>query len=424
MTKTEQDLITFAKKLQSVLHSKTTHTVRIIPPDKISNETWETPWNIARYKSSKKHIECLYSWQQLATAYTKQDPVAWNNISHGIKQNSLTKLTTNQTTRIKMECYYNKLNLFEWSKYIYLLIFIVNLICMLLNTNIFIQVRKIMHCALLIGSLLHGIGICIRSYIMMRPPVATLYESILFVGYIAVVFTLILEIKRKDYSGIFIGSIVGTLLQYIGTRYATDGDTMGMLSAVLNTNFWLTTHVLTISVGYSSCFITGGFGHFYLLTKLLNSKNTLRLDTILKNMLAMGLIALFFSLLGTILGGIWADQSWGRFWGWDPKENGAMLIVLWLTLLLHGRIAKLLSPAIFAVGMILTNIVVVLAWFGVNLLNVGLHSYGFTQNVGINIVTFCGIEILFIIMILICSHIKQQSSFWKNTQPNMKNTTA
>ena len=107
------------------------------------------------------------------------------------------------------------------------------------------------------------------------------------------------------------------------------------------------------------------------------------------------IFALFFTLFGTILGGIWADQSWGRFWGWDPKENGALLIVMWQIMMLHMRISGFVKPAGFALGLVLNNIVVVLAWFGVNLLSVGLHSYGFASGIARNLIIFIIIELFF-----------------------------
>ena len=106
------------------------------------------------------------------------------------------------------------------------------------------------------------------------------------------------------------------------------------------------------------------------------------------------IFALFFTLFGTILGGIWADQSWGRFWGWDPKENGALLIVMWQIMILHMRISGYIKPTGFALGMIMNNIVVVLAWFGVNLLSIGLHSYGFASGIAMNLIIFSSIELV------------------------------
>jgi ABC-type transport system involved in cytochrome c biogenesis permease subunit len=87
--------------------------------------------------------------------------------------------------------------------------------------------------------------------------------------------------------------------------------------------------------------------------------------------------ATLFSLVGTVLGGIWADQSWGRFWGWDPKENGALLIVLWNAIILHARWGKMIGQRGLMVMAVFGNIVTSWSWFGTNMLGVGLHSYGF-----------------------------------------------
>ena len=117
---------------------------------------------------------------------------------------------------------------------------------------------------------------------------------------------------------------------------------------------------------------------------------------LIKNTKMLLILALLFTIIGTVLGGIWADQSWGRFWGWDPKENGALLIVLWIIWLLHGRISGHLNEVKSMIGMACLSIIVVLAWFGVNLLNVGLHSYGFISGVATGIAAFCCFEILLI----------------------------
>lgn len=249
-----------------------------------------------------------------------------------------------------------------------------------------------------LGLLVHGVGIVLRMMIMSRPPVTTLYESILFVGFIAALFALIYEAIRKNQVGLIIATTAGAILHFIGLGYADDGDSMGMLVAVLNTNFWLATHVVTISIGYGCCYVGGVLGHIYLIRRMFRPNEKKKLSELYKNMVGISLFALFFAMFGTILGGIWADQSWGRFWGWDPKENGALLIVLWLLWLLHGRIAGLIKELGYALGMVFTNVIVALAWFGVNLLNIGLHSYGFTDSIALNLALFCGVEVLFIIV--------------------------
>ena len=107
--------------------------------------------------------------------------------------------------------------------------------------------------------------------------------------------------------------------------------------------------------------------------------------------------ALFFSLVGTVLGGLWADDSWGRFWGWDPKENGAMLIVLWNALILHARWDKMVNDYGTAVLAMVGNIVTAWSWFGVNELKAGLHTYGFTEGRLLALGIFAGVQLAIII---------------------------
>ncbi len=114
---------------------------------------------------------------------------------------------------------------------------------------------------------------------------------------------------------------------------------------------------------------------------------------------ALTVLSLLFTAIGTILGGVWADQSWGRFWGWDPKENGALWIVLWLSWLLHGRLTDGMGERGFAALLALSNCIVALSWFGVNLLNTGLHSYGFTDNAAYGLFAFCLIECLLVALL-------------------------
>ena len=167
-----------------------------------------------------------------------------------------------------------------------------------------------------------------------------------------------------------------------------------MMQAVLDSNFWLATHVVIITIGYSTTFLAGFLGIAYVCHKLVlsffggsNKYGAKLIETekdahrILGAMIyGITCFSIFFSLVGTVLGGIWADQSWGRFWGWDAKENGALLIVIWNAILLHARwsgIAKIRGIAAIA---IFGNVVTAWSWFGTNLLGVGLHSYGFMKD--------------------------------------------
>jgi len=358
---------------------------------------WFSPWNIIdQLKTANKisesnnilliTLENIFSEKKKSN--TKIDLVDLTEYKNVIQ--NYTDINSNILMR---EVNYNQSNLFFWSLifYILTLLSLLALSIFRLYSNHF---KLIPITLIIIGFLYHLSGIIIRITILERPPVSTLYESIIFVGLITVLFSIVLEIIKKDHLSLFIGSIGGIILHYISFGYAADGDTLGVLVAVLNSNFWLATHVTTITTGYGATVICSLIGHLYLFKAVFNPNDKAQLKTIYNNMLAMTFIALFFTMFGTILGGIWGDQSWGRFWGWDPKENGALLIVMWLLMMIHLKISGLAKAEGYALGLVLANITVALAWFGVNLLSVGLHSYGFTEGVALNLFAFILAEVL------------------------------
>ncbi len=238
------------------------------------------------------------------------------------------------------------------------------------------------------------VGIGTRMWLEGRPPVTNLYSSALFVGWVAVALCLVLERTFRNAVGAAAGGLIGYATLLIAHHLAVGGDTMEMMRAVLDSNFWLATHVVTIAVGYGATFLAGILGILYIVlgvfTPWLKRKTAgdaagpaALTDTNAKMLERMtyGIVcfATLFSLVGTILGGIWADQSWGRFWGWDPKENGALIIVLWNAIILHCRWGGLVRQRGLMLLAVFGNVVTSWSWFGVNLLGVGLHSYGFTQ---------------------------------------------
>ena len=154
------------------------------------------------------------------------------------------------------------------------------------------------------------------------------------------------------------------------------------MQAVLDTNFWLATHVTTITLGYATTYLAGLLGVVYVLRGVCTPSLTPSIAKDLGRMIYGTLcFSIFFSFVGTVLGGLWADDSWGRFWGWDPKENGALIIVLWNALVLHARWGGIVKERGMAVLAIAGNIFVSWSWWGVNELGAGLHSYGFTEGV-------------------------------------------
>jgi ABC-type transport system involved in cytochrome c biogenesis permease subunit len=174
-----------------------------------------------------------------------------------------------------------------------------------------------------------------------------------------------------------VAAALGGVSLIIAHHLATE-DTLSVLQAVLDTNFWLATHVTCITLGYTATFLAGAIAIAFILAGL--ATPALSYPTVLRALYGMmyGVVcfAILFSFTGTVLGGLWADVSWGRFWGWDPKENGALLIVLVNAIALHARWGGLVKQRGFAVLCILGNIVTAWSWFATNQLGIGLHSYG------------------------------------------------
>lgn len=393
-TDSEREVALLLYSLQQTSTDDFAKALKIIPPEKDdSTGLWISPWELLDGRVIEPHQDkILKSMEAYLVARYEKNSVAMSSALESYKTGILSSPAERINFNIlEKEIWVNKANLFTVSLVFYLLGFI------LLGVSWMVQptlLRNIAYGTMVSGFILHTYGIYLRMVIMSRPPISTLYETVIFVGFVIVLFSVVIEYLRKDGLGIFIGSISGSLLHYVGFGYAADGDTMEMLVAVLNSNFWLATHVTTIILGYGSSLMAGLIGHLYLIEKIRVPKQSAHLKSIYDNMFGVTLIALFFTLFGTILGGIWADQSWGRFWGWDPKENGALLIVLWQLMMVHMRLSGLAKPDSFALGMVLNNIVVIMAWFGVNLLSIGLHSYGFASGIAVNIIIFTLVEII------------------------------
>jgi len=369
--------------------------MKLLPPDEISKtDEWSSPLEfIVNGRSPEPHQdEILNALQQyLAGRLAGQEASMQSAMANYKAALLMVPGELFDITVLKKETWMNRVNLFYTSVGLYLFAFILLGLSWMIKP---LLMKRVSYALLILGFLFHAYGIYLRMHIMGRPPVSTLYESVIFVAFIVILFAIILEYFRRDGLGIFVGTVSGSIFHYIGFGYASDGDTLGILVAVLNSNFWLATHVTTITMGYGASLVAGFIGHLYLVQAIRQPKNKSNLKSIFNNLFGITLIALFFTLFGTILGGIWADQSWGRFWGWDPKENGALLIVLWQLMMVHMRLSGLAKPAEFALGMALNNIIVALAWFGVNLLQVGLHSYGFDDGVARNLFIFIALELI------------------------------
>ena len=318
----------------------------------------------------------VLEYAQIGDAYRAKDHAAFNQ-HVDLATNFFAKEQPNAAKRTSFEFLFNRLQPFSQSMALYVLAFLLACASWLgwsrtLNRSAFYL--------LLLALAIHSFGLFSRMYLQERPPVTNLYSSAIFIGWGAVIVSLILERIFRDGIGAACAGAIGFVTLIIAHHLAGSGDTLEMLQAVLDTNIWLATHVVCITTGYSAMFLAGMLAIIYVVrgvfTRSLKKETA---DSLARMTYGVVCFATLFSFVGTVLGGIWADQSWGRFWGWDPKENGAVLIVLWCAITLHARWGGFIRQRGLMMMAIFGNIVTSFSWFGVNMLGVGLHSYGFMQ---------------------------------------------
>lgn len=359
---------------------------------------WVSPWDAFGPEFALESTQALMlRWHQMAVAFRSNDQKVFDAASAQylkLVAPLLSKQETKAFNRFDLELFYHAASPFTAAIILYILTFICFIVSFTSSKPFWYRLAML---SIFAGFAVHVAGLIMRIIIMSRPPVSTLYETFVFVGFVAVLLGLVIEHYNRRWLGFLTAAISGVVMLFIANKYSADGDTLKMLVAVLNSNFWLATHVTTITMGYGATCVGGVLGHIWLIQAVF-SKDQQTLDQTYKTTLGILGVALTLTFLGTNLGGIWADQSWGRFWGWDPKENGALMIVLWTALMFHAKIAKMIGPLGFAVCSVIGMMVVVWAWFGVNLLSVGLHSYGFTSGLAVNLMIYAALETLFLLV--------------------------
>ena len=365
--------ITFA---DDYLKLSTTAYLRVVPPPPPVDllEDWKNiGLELLDVMKDDPLSPYVTSYASLTMAYRSGDAEQFNREVRELRERFIADFP-DDISRVHYERVFNGLQPFYISMQLYVLIFLAVCISWLRWPK---ELAKAAFWVLVLAFLIHTFGLLSRMYIQGRPPVTNLYSSAVFVGWGAVLLGIFIEKFFKNGIGAAMASLVGFCTLIIAHHLAMTGDTLEMMRAVLDSNFWLATHVVIITFGYSAIFLAGALAILFVLLGVFSSrfnKDTARsLSAMVYGIICFGTL---FSLVGTILGGIWADQSWGRFWGWDPKENGALMIVIMGAIYLHARWGGICKDRGLMALAIWGNIITAWSWFGTNMLPVGLHSYG------------------------------------------------
>ncbi len=291
--------------------------------------------------------------------------------------------------------YLLELNYFKWNPFVW------SLILSLVAIILFVVVKnKIPGTIFTVASLvLQTIGMVMRVMISGRAPVTNMYETVMFSGFGALVISCIIYTYRKEIMFILAGlasNVLGLMMMKFANGMLDEG--ISPLVPVLRDNFWLSTHVTTVILSYAALALSWVLANQLLIrsrfSQVSSGEYRYQVDLIY-TCIKFGVVLLS---AGVILGGVWADYSWGRFWGWDPKETWSLIVLLVYIAILHGKYTSWIPAHRFVPLVAGAFMSVMMAWFGVNyILASGLHSYGFSEGGAIFLGSFFLIQILLLV---------------------------
>lgn len=357
--------------------------------------------------SYKKDLNKLYGRLDLykkiisGQAYTVYNDQVWKLLSEYFEapdtelikviKESKTNFEKNSDSNYMLELTYFKSHLFEYCMLVVLLAIFLLVLMKSLRPGVVVAFIVI---------LIQIIGIAMRVLISGRAPITNMYETVMFSGFGALIISLIILYFKRD--KIFLLAGLGYNFLCLFMMMFANGmlsSSISPLVPVLRDNFWLSTHVSTIILSYAALALTWLVANMALIKlrfgRMTKSDYRYHQDLIYACM-KVGVVLL---AAGIILGGVWADYSWGRFWGWDPKETWSLIVLLFYTAIMHGKYSSWIDTHRFVILAAAGFMTVMMAWFGVNyILASGLHSYGFSEGGAIFLGSFFVIQIVVLII--------------------------
>jgi cytochrome c-type biogenesis protein CcsB len=399
LDRVEQEALSVSDRLALLAHVMDGSALLVVPAPKSETDPWAEPQDWSKYYSQSQFDSAQNELKDAATAYADADGFKFSRASNELRQSlrALSPSVYPQDRQLQLEYFYNHFEPFYRAIWFYGIAFLILLIANLRGRGTIL--RNIGVTIGLIALLLHASGIVMRCMIAGRPPVTNMYESIIWVSFAVSFFGMIFFARYRTPVYLLAAlPVTLTALLLVFQMPIAMPASIDPLVPVLRDNFWLTIHVLTITLSYAAFALAMGFGHILLYRYAKNPAGA-RADQPmhfwLYRVLQLGVILL---AAGTILGGVWANYSWGRFWGWDPKETWALIALLCYILTLHGRLAGWWTQFGLVVASVVCFLAVLMAWYGVNfVLGKGLHSYGFGIGGETYVVTFVLLDLLFVI---------------------------
>jgi cytochrome c-type biogenesis protein CcsB len=382
--KIEQKAETLFGQLIAVKQLITRESLKVIPSKEHGH--WQSPYTTIDPLAPK--------FKELVAVFARQD---WQEFGSKTQtwNNEVSSLAGGWRGKTTLEVFYLKHRPFQISWIAYLLCFV----CLSLLSGSKVA-RIVGVLAFAVGIVEHTLGLALRVMVLGRPPVSNMYESMVYMNWALAVFACLFSGIKKNLSVLSIASLLSGIIMIYASLLPIDSS-LEVLVPVLRSNYWLTIHVLTIVSSYGALGLAMGLGHRHLILwmrkKWSKKSEDVSAQTIYR-VIQLGALLLGF---GTFLGGVWANESWGRFWGWDPKETWALITFLGYLIVVHLRSTKKINNFWLALSSVLGFLLVVMTWYGVNfVLGRGLHSYGQGAGGMIWVVYYLIFEVFFVMFTL------------------------
>ncbi len=310
------------------------------------------------------------------------------------------------STRVKSELILNKFDVFPISQYFYLffgmLLFFVALISILINKKIPSLFGKSLYLILLLVFIVHTIGLILRWYVGGHAPWSNAYESMLYIAWASALSGIV--ILRKSYFALCSASFLAGIALMVAHLGFMDPQ-IGNLQPVLK-SYWLNIHVSVIVASYGFLGLSLMLGIINLILFIFRSPNRMQVDSSIYSLTAINemsmIIGILMLIVGTFLGGVWANESWGRYWSWDSKETWSLVSVGIYACVLHVRLLHpLYLPYIFNVLSVVAFYSIIMTYFGVNYyLATGMHSYAQGQGGGVSNSLYFALFLTFLLIFI------------------------
>ncbi|HIV49684.1 MAG TPA: cytochrome c biogenesis protein CcsA [Candidatus Helicobacter avicola] len=380
----DKDVLEVTERINIALAILATDVFKVFPHK--GDSVWVSPAEAIMsfsHEDAARVRELLESYfTSIDSALVNNDWSAANNYLKNLKdlQQEWGAALMPSSTKITIEVLLNHLDIFYRLTFVYLFVGVVLLgnvlISIVRNTPISRKFGRLMFAIVVLGFGVHTLGLILRWYVGGHAPWSNAYESMIYIAWAGALAGV--SVLAKSYLNLAMASLVAGITLFVAHLGFMDPQ-IGNLVPVLK-SYWLNIHVSVITASYGFlglCFIAGVVT---LLLFVLRNPMRTHIDQAIVNLHCINEISMIVGLallsIGNFLGAIWANESWGRYWGWDPKETWALISIVVYTIVLHLRfIWRCNTPFVFASASVLAFYSVLMTYFGVNFYLSGKHSY-------------------------------------------------